>query len=63
METEELFRVALAMIGLSTDTFTADMILQTARKFDSMKGEFSIADAVDIELAAKSRHQKPEEDI
>ena len=61
METTNLFRIALSMVGVGVDDRIADLILQTAHKFDSLKGEFSVSDAVDIEAAVNARHQKDEE--
>jgi hypothetical protein len=51
------FSVAMAMVGLSTDIESADLILRLFDKLDEMGGRFDISSAVDLKYEVMNEYE------
>ena len=51
------FSVAMAMVGLTTDIPSADLILRLFDKIEEMGGKFDISSAVDLKLEVTNEYE------
>lgn len=57
------FSVAMAMVGLSTDIQSADLILRLFDKIEEMGGKFAISDAIDLKYEVMNEYEAIEEEF
>jgi hypothetical protein len=51
-------RMALALSGISIDTFTSELVIENWESIQNKGGEFSIKDSVSIEWKLRKKYQK-----